>query len=112
MNEDKSLCNLIEDADLIYKYVDSFSPEVWYYDRDTLDISIWKVLNFDKKWCSLGDMAYPYAKNFKEQSTIPAMKHVLVQALTEGVLIHPDGASEIWNSKNRRGEGPLGTLYR
>ena len=56
-------------------------------------------------------MAYPFARDFDEKTTIPAMKHVLVQALTEGVLIHPDGASEIWNAKKRKA-GPMGTIYR
>ena len=72
MNDEKTACELQEEAHIIYKYVDSFSPENWFYDEEDWDISLWKVLRFDKKWCSLGDMIYSFGRGLKDQSIIPA----------------------------------------
>lgn len=78
-------------ADIIYKYTNALQL-VWMDAGSSadMDVSIWRIINNEENFCSLGDIAY-------RSWNRPSIKGILVSG-PQSVLVHPNYFRQVWNS--------------
>ncbi|KAL5272547.1 hypothetical protein ACHWQZ_G000674 [Mnemiopsis leidyi] len=76
--------------DIVYKYTDAF--QLIWKDAGSgarMDGSVWRALNYQSDYCSLGDHAV-------EGWSKPTTKGVLVAMRKAGALVHPSSFTRVW----------------
>ena len=90
---------------IVYKYTDSYRLK--WYDKGSgakIDGAIWKVLNYQSDYCSLGDVATGSWDK-------PSKKAILVSGRKSGALVKPTSFEWVW-SDQRSGAYTDVTIYK